>query len=364
MLAALKFLISRARTRLLLTAALMLMSTGALAAKPENATRCYKAKDPVHCLIKLAQTRTKSLTQAADRADALGELLYAMAITGDRNDVVLREARKLSAAKSVKPVKQMDLLYAIDLYASAASPSSDDTYARALGRFARLDRELKGSERIELYLNACSIVTWDPVLRERWIGFAQSVCTPDNLLSLPGKGGASEALIIAMMPLAMTLAEDAEGFAGTAEAALTWLENAEQSARESTAPEQEFVAFMGVLIHTFTARCLDAFELPEDSDREVEAARQILQQLESRTGISARSSSLRREVIESMFETGREAEAKKMLGQLLSRIDANASGKKFPLAEQVATLLLAARLEHYERTERPGVCAPEGAVEI
>lgn len=351
-------LLAASRT-VLLASLLALASHAVLAAKPAGSLRCYKANEPIRCLIDQAQDKLDPIADPDDRADAIGELLYTLAVTGLHSAPLLAEARNLSENKAIKPVKQMDLLYAIDLYANAASLPSDETYTAALSRFATLDTELKGGERVELYANACLIIVWDESMRERWLDFAQSVCTPKALAELKPEGPVFQSLVLAMMPVAMTLAEDRDGFALAADHALSWLDAAEKITRKSKhAADREFVALMGVLMHTMNSQCLDAFDLPDASDAEIERARNILHRLEARVGISGKSTHLRRQVVESLFETGRETEAKKMLRQMLSRVDTDPTGMKIPLMEQVAILLLAARLEHYEQAGRTGVCVP------
>lgn len=350
---------------ILLAASLAALPVAGSAAKPAGAVACHRAGDPVDCFVGLAAKILGRIAAADDRADAVGELLYALAVTGTRNDAVLGEARKLLAGDAVKPVKQMDLLYAIDAYAAALGLPSEGSYADALKRFAALQTQLKGGELVELYVNACSIIGWDEPARERWLDFAQAVCTPAALKQLRAEGVAWQALVLAMMPVAMTLAEDADGFVDSAGHALSWLASAEKLAGKSkSVADQDFVAFIAVLMHTMNSICLDAFDQADASDREVEQARAALRRMEKRSGISARTSALRRQVIEALFNTGRDAEAKKMLDQMLLRVDADREGKKIPLAEQVAVLLLAARLEHGQRAGEGGTCGADDHVWI
>jgi len=350
---------------ILLVAGLIALPVAGSAAKPAAAAACHRAGDPVDCFVGLAAKTLGRIGAADDRADAVGELLYALAVTGTRNDAVLAEARTLAAGDAVKPVKQMDLLYAIDIYAAAPGLPSEASYADALKRFAALQAQLKGGELVELYVNACSIIAWDEPARERWLDFAQAVCTPDALKALRAEGVAYQALVLAMMPVAMTLAEDPDGFVGSAGNALSWLASAEKLAGKSkSAADKDFVAFIAVLMHTMNSICLDAFDQADASDREVEQARAALRKMEKRSGISARTSALRRQVIEALFNTGRDAEAKKMMDQMLLRIDADREGKKIPLAEQVALLLLAARLEHGLRAGEGGTCGADEHVWI
>ena len=327
--------------------------------------RCYEADDAVTCFVGMAQEVLGQVKSADDRADAVGELLYALAATQTRNDAVLDEASALVRDGAVKPVKQMDLLYAIDLYAGSIDPAAEPTYAAAVRRFADLERELKNDALIELYVGACLIIGWDEPLRERWWDFAQSVCTPDRLRGLKAEGVAHRALLLAMTPVAMSFAGSPEGFAMSADAALSWLHGAEKAAAKSKhGADKDFVAYIAVLMHTMNSFCLDEFDQPEASDAEVERARKALRRMEARIGISGKSTVLRRQVIEAMFDTGREPEAKKMLRQMLSRIDADKAGRKIPYSEQVAVLLLAAKLAHEEQSDQEQTCVPDGQVKM
>jgi hypothetical protein len=349
----------------LLICLIAMASTPAQARKTQGSEGCYRDGEPVRCFLKLAEARLGRITALEDRTDAITELLYAMAVTGQRSESILAEAGNLAKNAAVKPVKQMDLLYAIDLYGHGTNAMSAETYEAALRRFATLAGELEGNEQAELYAGACSIVAWDASMRERWLEFAQSVCTSDSLAALKPTAVSYQALVIAMMPVAMTLAENRDGFALAASHALSWLDEAERIARKSKqSGDREFVAYMGVLMHTLNALCLDAFDFPDASDEEVERARQVLRRIESRGGITSKSAYLRRVVIEAMFDTGREAEAKNLLRQLLVRVDSDQKGNRISLPEQIATLLLAARLEHYEQADAAGVCAPDEETRI
>lgn len=344
---------------------LALPGAEAAAAKPTASLRCYQAEDPVKCFVAAAKARLARIDKDNDRADAIGEMLYTLSALDSRDDGLALAARELAASASVPPLKQMDLLYALDLYASAAGAAADQTYASALRRFAALEQELKGGALVELYANACSIIAWDDAFRERWLDFAQSVCTPEKLRAAKPEGVAHQALVLAMMPVAMTFDEDSEGFAKSADMALSWLRGAERlAARSKQSAEKDLVGSVGVLMHTMVSFCLDAFDVPDAADAEIDAALKTLRRLETRVGISSRSTNLRRQVVESMFNTGREAEAKKMLRQMLARVDGDTDGKTISLAEQVAILLQAAKLEHEERLDREQTCVPEGRIEI
>lgn len=365
---------NRPLVRILLPLALLAgigVSWWSLAARPAakpapGAMRCYKAEAPVDCFLAAAKERMKGVADPNERAEALVELLHALAGTGGRDEALLREALDLSSHAAVRPVRQMDLLYAIDLYGSAGESLPPRTFFVAIGRFMKLEGELKGADLVELYLGACAIVGWDDAFRERWLPFAQSVCAPERLEALATEGAVQEALVLAMMPVAMTFREEWEGFAATAARGLAWLEQAERRvARLKGREEHEFVAFMGVLMHTLNAICLDAFERPDDADGEAERALRTLRRFEKRAGLAGGTTPLRRQVTEILFRMEREDEAKKLLREMLARVDADPNAKKIPAAEQVAILALAARLEHDERAAREGgACVPEGGIEI
>lgn len=351
---------------ILAVAVLAGLSFPALAAKPAGPMQCYKAETPVDCLLGVAKGRLKRIEDPNDRADAIGELLYALAGTNGQDGSILKEALDLSGNDAVKPVKQMDLLYSIDLYGSAEESLPQQTYISALSRFAKLEKSLRGIELIELYVGACSIMGWDDPFRERWLQFAQSVCTPERLRALQPVGAAERALVLAMMPVAMTFGENSHGFAQSAQLGLSWLSDAEKIAAKSKSREERgFVAFIGVLMHTMNALCLDVFDRPEAAEGEVELALKALRRHEKRVGITGDSTQLRRLVVEAMFRTGREAESRKMLRQMLARVDSDQSGKKIQAAEQIAILALAARIEFDEQAARESqTCIPEGAIEI
>jgi hypothetical protein len=156
----------------LIAACAISLSCVAVAAEPPGSLHCYRTDDPVKCFVSAAQARLARVTNGDDRADAIGEMLYALSAIRSRDDTIMKEATKFSVSPSVQPVKQMDLLYALDMYASATADSADQTYESALRRFATLEQQLKGSALVKLYLNACSIIAWDDPFRERWLDFA------------------------------------------------------------------------------------------------------------------------------------------------------------------------------------------------
>lgn len=353
--------------RLILSAALLAgLSWYALAARPAGSVQCYKAEAPVACFTALAKGRLKLVADPNDRADAIVELLYSLAGTGGQDDALLKEAMDLSGNEAVRPVKQMDLMYSIDLYGSAAESLPEQTFVSAIGRFAKLEGELKGGELIELYLGACAIIGWDEASRERWLPFAQNVCAPQRLRALKAESVADRALLLAMMPVAMTFGEDAQGFVRSAELGLNWLSEAEKlAAKSKRREERDFVAFMGVLMHALNAFCLEAFEFPDGADGEAELALKTLRRFEKRAGQSGLTTPLRRQVVEILFRMEREGEAKKLLREMLVRVDADPNAKKIPAAEQIAILSLAARIEHEEAAARKELqCVPEGTVAI
>lgn len=331
----------------------------------DKALRCYRARDTVACLVAIAREKLKRVADANDRADAIGDLLYALAATHGDDASLMKEARTLAGDRSVRPAKQMDLLYSIDMRESVAAPPAQESYAAALRRFAALESELKGGALAELYVNACAIIGWDDPFRERWLDFAERVCTPERLKAAKSGGVANEALLLAMMPVAMTLAEDRDGFETSADEALTWLRAAESAAAKSKdADAKDFVASVGVLMHTTNSTCLDAFDEPDAADAEIDRAVRSLRRLEARRGISDRTTPARRQVIESLFDAGRDEEAAKLLRGLLARVDADADGRKIRLSEQIAILLLAARLEYHLEAERAQDEVPEGHIRM
>jgi len=345
----------------------VVLSACSLDARQPGALDCYKAEDAAACFIAAAKGRLKLAPDANARAEALIELLYTLAGAEASDDALLKQALDLSSDGGVRPVRQMDLLYAIDLYGSAGESLPPRTFFTALGRFIQLDRELKGLARVELYLNACGIIGWAADFRERWLVFAQSVCTPDRLQAIETDSGAGGALLQAMMPVAMTFGENPTGFAESARRGLAWLAEAENAAAKSKDKEErEFVVFLGVLMHTFNALCLDVFDRPEAADGEAELALKTLRRFERRAGLVAATLPLRRQVVEILFKLEREDEAKKLLREMLAKVDADPNAKKIPAAEQVAILTLAARLAHEEAAaaREGGECRPEGTISI
>ena len=346
------------RPLILLLAIAATLAGAAHAAKPQPSQRCFAAKDPVACFTDLAEGRLRAVTGAEARADALGEWLYTAALIGRRNPELLAEAQRLAVDEALPPLKRMDLHYVIDIYAHAADPADDAPFAAAVALFARLDKSLPADDRIGLYFSACSIIAWDPAPREQWLEFAESACAPAVLVSLAPESVASQVLVMAMMPVAMAFADDEEGFSRAVAVALSWLEAAQKATRKSRLAERDFVAYMGALIHVFNARGFDAFEQDYGVDVEVERARRLLQKIEARGGVAGRTATLRREVIELLAETGRAKDARRLLREALQRVDADARGKALPVAEQVAFLLQAARLEHAARAAAFGTCGP------
>lgn len=355
----------RGFTALLASLAIALLPSMAGAGGAGASARCYRSDDATPCLIGIAKAKLGRIADPNERADALGDLLYTLATTGSEDASLVGQARTLADDRAVKPVKQMDLLYSVDIADSIAAPPSGSSYRAALARFAALERELKGIALVELHFNACSIINWDEPFRERWLDFAQSVCRPDRLTKIKADEVASQALLLAMMPIAMTLAEDREGFATSAEAASAWLAAAEAAtAKSKEASRHDFAAAVGVLFHTTHAACLDAFDEPDAADAETDKAVRSLRRSEARHGISGKTAPLRRQVVQSLFDAGRDAEAAKLLRRMLSRIDADPSGKTIPLAEQVAILTLAARLESYVNAERDQDQVPAGHIRM
>lgn len=350
---------------LLASVAVALLPSMATAGETGASARCYRSDDAAPCLIGIAKAKLMRVADPDEHADALGDLLYTLATTGSEDASLAGQARALADDRSVKPVKRMDLLYSLDIADSIAVPPSAPSYRAALARFAALDRELKGIALVELHFDACSIINWDEPFRERWLDFAQSVCRPDRLTAIKTDSLASQVLLLAMMPIAMTLAEDHEGFATSAKRASAWLAAAEAAAAKSReASRQDFAAAVGVLLHTTLAACLDIFDEPDAADAETDRAVRSLRRIEARQGISGKTTPLRRQVVQSLFDAGRDAEAAKLLRRMLSRVDADPAGKKIPLAEQVAILTLAARLESYVNAERDQDKTPAGHIRM
>ncbi|HEX8961614.1 MAG TPA: hypothetical protein VF801_01315 [Rhodocyclaceae bacterium] len=348
--------------RAAIAAAMLASGLPALAA---DAKHCYRGGDPVACLVDIARHKLARVTGADERAGAVGDLLFTLAATGGDDAALTKEARALAENRSVGRVRQMDLLYAIDVRESAIAPPAKDSYVAALGRFARLERELAGDELVELYFNACAIIDWDDPFRERWLDFAESVCTSERLKSVKADGELAKARLLAIMPIAMTLAEDRAGFARSTGEAMDWLRSAQAAAAKSRdAGRKDLVASVGVLMHAINSACLDAFDEPEASDAEVDRALRSLRRIEGRRGISGRTTALRRRAVESLFDTGRDAEAARLLERMLSRIDADPEGRTIPLAEQISILLLAARLEHYVDLEQEQEDAADGRIRM
>lgn len=353
--------------RILLFAVSVLISCGGLAAeKRVGSQRCLRVKDPVACLMQASLSAVKNVKSPDERAEAIADLLYALAETRGRDDALRASAEELAHDPQVPPQRQIDLLFGIDLYESSGNAESLPTFRAALRRFDELERSLQGRARVELYFSACSILTWVDSFRGRWLDFARAVCTPERLRALDLNEAADRGLVLAMMPMAMTIAEDQNGFVASAGLSLSWLGEAERLAAGShKLAEHEFAAFFGVLIHTMNALCLDAFEEEDGANREVELALQSLRGLEKRIGISDRSTPLRRPVVESLYTIGRAAEAKRLLRQMMARIDADPAGKRIRPSEQVSILALAARIEFEERAPRQALeCRPDDAVTI
>lgn len=343
----------------------ILHAPATLAAKPAGTLRCYEADDPVQCFIGIARKKLEQVGDPRDRAKAISELLYGLAATHTEDAALADEARTRVDNRSLPPSRQMDLVYGIDLLESVLAPPADDTYAAALSRFAALERELRGDALVQLYVDACAIVTWDDPFRERWFEFAQSVCTVERLKAANATSIASQALVLTMIPVAMTLADDREGFTASANVALSWLQNAEKlAAKSKDGGDKDFVAILGVLMHAMNAACLDAFDESDAADGEVERALQTMRRMEARRGVSGKTTVLHRQVIESLFNTGREIEAGKLLRRVLRHVDADVGGKKIPLTEQIAILMLAARIAHYELAEFQQPEVPAGQIRM
>jgi len=337
----------------------------AAAAKPTVSLRCYQAADPVKCFVDLARTKLGRVTNADDRADVIGDILYTLSFSASRDAALKDEALELSTSGSIRPVKQMDLLYALDIYASATEESADQTYSSALRHFSALEKQLSGGALAELYMSACMVITWDDPFRDLCIGFARSLCTPEKLHAINPDSVGQQAIILAMLPIAMTLQENPDGFMGSAENALSWLDKVEKIAAKSRKKDEKlFASYMGILMHTLNALCLDVFDASEAADREIDVSLKVLRNTEKQVGISSRSTYLRRQVVDTLFNAGRTEDARKLLQQMLVRVDGDPAGKVISLSEQVAIQLQAARISHEERLDWMQTCTPDGSAAI
>jgi hypothetical protein len=320
----------------------------ALAGKPSS-LNCYRATDKVECFLDKATTTFGRIDGAGDRADAASELLYTLAVLGAENDRLLQQTMSLVSNQTLAPYREMALLYAIDLYYfSLESPLATASYAAATARFAALEGALQGRELLNLYIGACAMLGWEDDFLSRWSEFLPDNCSEEKLLAVGLESGYDRVWLLAMMPIAATVAGDRESYVRNAGAALTWLEQAKRIGERSKNPEERnFINSMGAVMQSLNVTSLDIFEQPDSANVAIDQALRYVQKLEKHDGISDRTTPLRRALAEALYRAGRDKEAGKLMRQMLKRIDGDPKGKRVALAEQVAILALAANLADY-----------------
>ncbi len=318
-------------------------------AKPaaSGALHCYGVDDPVSCFLTGARHRLQKVRDPGDRAAAAAEVLYALAATGRSDDALLRQAMTLARRPGIAPHREMALLYAIDLYEFGLdSPMADVSYDAATHRFAELEKAAGGQELLDLYIGACAILGWEDDFLDRWADFVQQSCDPDKLARLQVKQSDGQAWLLAVMPSAMTAAGDWDRYRQSAEIALSWLDQAGTSAaRQKNRAARDLMDELGVVMYSLNSVSLRLFEQNDAADGAIERSLKYLRRLEKRAGISGTTTPLRRTVAELLFRNGREKEARKMIRDMLARVDADPAGKRIPLGEQATILALAANLE-------------------
>ena len=325
------------------------------AAKPAAATQCYRAADIVGCFLDRAGATLRRVEDPGERADAVGELLYTLAATGRQDPALLREAMALAGRRPLAAYREMNLLYAIDLYQfSTESPLADVSYRAATSRFHELEKAADAGQRLDLYSGACAMLGWEEAFLERWSEFVPEACNADKLRALKPDDAAAQAWVLGLLPAAMTAADEWDGYLASAGAALGWLDSATKAtqatkaAPKATAAERNFLDRLGIVMYSLNAVSLDLFEEPQAAAGAIDRALKYLRSLEKRVGLSAASAPLRRALAERLFRSGREREARLMVRQLLASGDADRAGKRLPLAEQVAVLALAASLADFD----------------
>jgi hypothetical protein len=320
----------------------------ALAGKPSGLD-CYRATDKVACFLDKATANFGRINDAGERADAASELLYTLAVLGAENDRLLQQTMALVSNQALAPYREMALLYAIDLYHfSIDSPLATASYAAATARFTALESSLQGHDLLDLYIGACSMLGWEDDFLGRWSEFLPDNCSEEKLLAVGLESGYDRVWLLAMMPLAATVAGDRESYVRNAGAALTWLEQAKKiGERSKNLEERNFINSMGAVMQSLNVTSLDIFEAPDSANVAIDQALRYVQKLEKNDGISGRTTPLRRALAEALYKAGRDKEGRKLLRQMLKRIDGDPKGKRVALAEQVAILALAANLADY-----------------
>ncbi|SRR6266581_61288 len=323
---------------------LVLAAPAAAAGRPAGAAQCYASRDRVECLLERAKSRLDRVADVGERAEAAAELLYAQAATGRQDAAPFAAALALADRGDLAPRREMGLLYAIDLYQFATeSPLATASYAAAAKRFRDFETLLQGRDLLELYVGACAMLGWEESFLERWWDFVPEACNAAKLAALAEVDPAARIQVLALLPAALTAADDWDGYTGSAEAALVWLDG-ERRRKTKAAPRGESLDRIGVAIYGINALSLDLFDQPQAAAAAAERSRLHLRRVERRSGINGRSTPLRREVAEALFRAGREQEATRLVRQMVVRADADPTGRRIGLAEQVAILALAARL--------------------
>jgi hypothetical protein len=325
-----------------------LFATPALAGKP-GSLNCYRAIDKVECFLDQAIATLGRITDAGERADAASEVLYTLAVLGAENEPLLQQTMALARNQPLAPYREMALLYAIDLYHfSLESPLATASYAAATARFAALESSVHGHDLLDLYIGACSMLGWEDDFLARWSEFLPDNCSEEKLLAVGVESGYDRVWLLAMMPIAATVAGDRTAYVRNAGAALTWLEQAKKIGEHSKNPnERNFINSMGAVMQSLNVTSLDIFEEPDSANVAIDQALRYVRTLERHDGISGMTTPLRRTIAEALYKAGRDKEAKKLMQQMLKRIDGDPKGKRIPLPEQVAILALAANLADY-----------------
>jgi hypothetical protein len=316
---------------------------------PASALGCYRAADKVGCFLDKAAARFDQVKDVGERADAAAELLYTAAVLGAENDPLLQQTMAIAATPELAAYREMALLYAIDLYHySLQSPLADTAYAAATSRFAALESSLQGHGLLDLYVGACSMLSWEDDFLSRWGEFLADNCTEEKLLALDLDKGYDRVWLVAMLPVASTVAGDRDSYVRNAGAELAWLEQARKTSERSKIPaERNFINVMGAVMQSLNATALEIFEQPDSAKSALDQSLQYLRRLERQDGISSATTPLRRSLVEALYKAGRDKEAKTLLQQMLKRIDSDAKGRHVSLAEQVAILALAANMADF-----------------
>jgi hypothetical protein len=319
------------------------------AAGGSRALDCYRARDKVDCFLERAKAKFARVKAADERADAAGELLYTLAVLGAEDAPLLQETLAIAGRQPLAPYREMSLLYAIDLYQFALdSPLATASQAAATRRFAELEGKLQGHDLLDLYIGACSMLDWEDDFLGRWAEFLADSCSEDKLLAVQLDSDYDRAWLLAMMPVAATVAGDRDAYLRDAGLALAWLEQVGKSGAGRKNPRQRnFVDAMGTVMQSLNATSLDIFEQPDGAAAALDEALRHLHRLERRAGITGATTPLRRTLAEALTKAGRDKEGKALLRAMLRRIDQDPKGRRIALGEQVAILALAANLADY-----------------